>query len=255
MAGRLAREHAVVVFDTHADALARAVGHGATPATGLTDLVSHLTPPRTVWIMLPAGSPTEDCISELSSALENGDVIVDGGNSHYRSSIRRAATLADGGIQLLDVGTSGGVKGGELGYALMVGGSDSAVERLRPIFEALAFDAQRGWGHVGSSGAGHFAKMVHNGIEYGMIQAYAQGLFALSNKRDHGFDLAKVTDIWCHGGMVRSALLEVIRQALAESPELGPLAPYVADEGAGRWTVEDALDQLAQRGFGRDQFA
>ena len=255
MVVRLSKHHDVVVHDCSEAAMCRASDQGAEVAGTLPDLVVQLSPPRVVWLMLPAGAPTESTIQELSRCLERDDVIVDGGNSHYRDSMRRASDLARSGIDFLDVGTSGGVEGGARGYSLMVGGAQSVVGRIAPLLDALASDSNNGWGRVGPNGAGHFAKMVHNGVEYGLIQAYAQGLSALSNKGEFCFDLAQVADIWCHGAMARSALLDLIRQALTNNPELGPLAPYVADEGADRWTVEDALDQLAQRGFDRNQFA
>jgi 6-phosphogluconate dehydrogenase len=212
-------------------------------------------PPRIVWLMLPAGSPTEHTIDELSNLLGADDVVVDGGNSHYRDSIRRAEALSRSGIYLVDVGTSGGIEGAERGYALMIGGPEVTIRYLSPIFQALAADAEKSWGRVGVTGAGHFAKMVHNGVEYGMKRTYAQGLTALDNCEEFGFDLSAVTDIWRHGAMARSVILDLTHEALTGNPELGPLAPYVADVAPGRRTKQDAIDQIAQRGYDRDQFA
>jgi len=205
--------------------------------------------------MLPAGEPTESTIMELSRSLAGGDIVVDGGNSHYRDTLRRAEVLAERGVHFVDVGTSGGMKGADLGYALMVGGDEVVVERLGPVFASLAFDAEKGWGRVGPNGAGHFAKMVHNGVEYGLMRAYAQGLNALENEQLFGVDLTMITDIWRHGAMARSAILDLVHEALVENPELGSLAPYVADVEPVRWTTRDAIDQIAQRGYDRDQFA
>ena len=252
---RLLPEHDVVVYDPDEVAARNVSAFGAAAASSLPDLVGRLTAPRIVWLMLPAGLPTESTIDTLSALLDANDVVVDGGNSHYRDSIRRAEFLSEKGIHLLDVGTSGGIKGAEHGYALMIGGADAVVSRMSTIFEALAADPQRSWGRVGGSGAGHFAKMVHNGVEYGMKRAYAQGLSALDSMEDLGFDLGAVTDIWCHGAMARSAILDLTHEALADDPELGPLAPYVADVEPNRRTRQDAIDQMAQRGYDRDQFA
>ena len=253
MARRLASDHRVVVYDLDAEAVRSAVDAGSESSASIAELVGALSSPRVVWVMLPAGAPTEQTIAELSGLLSSDDVIVDGGNSHYRDSMRRADSLAEKGIHFLDVGTSGGLEAGEHGYALMIGGPDSVVERLGPIFESLAYDREKGWAGVGPHGAGHFAKMIHNGIEYGMIRAYAQGLSALSDKQEFDFDLEAITDVWRHGAMARSALLDLIHKALGVNPDLGALAPYVADEGEERWTVDDALDQIVQRGFDRDQ--
>ena len=255
MATRLVRDHHVVVYDLDAEAVRSAVDAGSESSADVAELVGALSSPRVVWVMLPAGAPTEQTITELSGLLSPDDVVVDGGNSHYRDSMRRAGSLAEKGIHFLDVGTSGGFEGGDHGYALMIGGPASVVERLAPIFEPLAFDREKGWAGVGPHGAGHFAKMVHNGVEYGMIQAYAQGLSALSDKKDFDFDLEKVTNVWRHGAMARSVLLDLIHKALDANPDLGALAPFVADEREDRWTVDDAIDQIAQRGFDRDQFA
>ncbi len=252
---RLLSEHNVVVYDPNEEAARNVAAFGAARATSLSDLVGQLSAPRIVWLMLPAGSPTENTVDELSSLLVADDVVVDGGNSHYRDSIRRAEALSRSGIHLLDVGTSGGLGGAEHGYALLIGGSDAVINRLSPLFEALAADPKKSWGRVGVNGAGHFAKMVHNGIEYGMKRAYAQGLSALEATADLGFDLSVVTNIWRHGAMARSAMLDLTYEALTDDPELGALAPYVADVDPKCRTKQDAVDQIAQRGYERDQFA
>ena len=252
---RLLPEHDVVVFDPNEEAVRSVSAFGAAQAASLSDLVGQLAAPRIVWLMLPSGLPTESTIETLSSFLDADDVVIDGGNSHYRDSIRRAEDLAASGIHLLDVGTSGGLRGAEHGYALMIGGPDAVISRMGPIFEALAADPQKSWGRVGDNGAGHFAKMVHNGVEYGMKRAYAQGLSALESMEDLGFELSTVTDIWRHGAMARSAILDLAHEALTENPELGALAPYVADVDPDRRTKQDAIDQIAQRGYDRDQFA
>jgi 6-phosphogluconate dehydrogenase len=192
--------------------------------------------------MVPSGDPTESTVDALGNALGPGDTIVDGGNSNYKDSMRRAAALAKAGIHLVDAGTSGGIWGLEEGYSLMVGGDAAAVERLRPVFETLAPAADRGWGHVGPSGAGHFVKMVHNGIEYGMMQAYAEGFAILERKEELGLDLAQVSDIWRYGSVVRSWLLDLTSRALHEDATLAEIAPWVSDSGEGRWTVAEAID-------------
>ncbi|MFC1640334.1 NADP-dependent phosphogluconate dehydrogenase [Gemmatimonadota bacterium] len=255
MARRLVAEHIVLVYDADDEAVQKVVASGASPTASLSELVDQLNTPRIVWLMLPAGAPTERTVGELSSLLDSDDIVVDGGNSHYRDSARRAEALATSGIHMLDVGTSGGLGGAEHGYALMIGGSDEVILRLNPIFEALAADPQKSWGRVGANGAGHFAKMVHNGVEYGLKRAYAQGLSALEGAEDLGFDLCTVTDIWRFGAMARSAILDLTHEALTDNPELGSLAPYVADVDPNRRTKQHAVDQIAQRGYDRDQFA
>lgn len=196
MALRLARAHRLVVFDLDSGSMSRLGARGAIPVPDLGGMAAELSPPRVVWMMLPAGSPVEETIREILPFLEAGDVLVDGGNSHYKDSMTRASLLSARGIHFLDVGTSGGVAGGERGYSLMIGGPLTAVERLSPVFRSLAADPEEGWGRVGPNGAGHFAKMVHNGIEYGLMRAYAQGLSALSAKESLELDLGSVTGIW-----------------------------------------------------------
>ena len=243
MTARLIRGgHEVVAFDRSADAVRAAAGGGAAAAASLDDLVARLVPPRAVWVMVPSGAPTEATVDALAAALGRGDVVVDGGNSNYKDSVRRAASLAARGLHFVDCGTSGGVWGLAEGYSMMVGGEAEAVERLRPILETLAPGRERGWGHVGPSGSGHFVKMVHNGIEYGLMQAYAEGFSILAHKEQMGLDLAQVAEIWRHGSVVRSWLLDLAARALAENPAMEGIAPFVPDSGEGRWTVAEAID-------------
>ncbi len=243
MAGRLvAAGHRVVGFDLSDDAMARAVEQGAEGAGSLAELAGALEPPRAVWIMVPHGDPVDATIGELLPHLHAGDVVIDGGNSYYKDTLRRAAACAEAGHHLVDVGTSGGVWGRDQGYSMMVGGDDEPVARLTPIFEALAPGPDLGWGHVGPSGSGHYVKMVHNGIEYGLMQAYAEGFAVLRAKEDFGLDLAQVADIWMDGSVIRSWLLELTGNALAENPAMEGIAPYVPDSGEGRWTVMEAID-------------
>lgn len=234
--------HAVAVYDLSADAIAIAEAEGATAARSIEALVAALPSPRAVWIMVPAGEPTEQTVEAVASRMVQGDVIVDGGNSNYKDSQRRAASLAARGIHFIDVGTSGGVWGLTEGYSLMIGGEKVAVDRLRPVFETLAPAHDAGWGHVGPSGAGHFVKMVHNGIEYGMMQAYAEGFALMQKKAALHLDLHQVAEIWRTGSVVRSWLLDLTATALAENPSLEGIAPFVADSGEGRWTVMEAID-------------
>jgi 6-phosphogluconate dehydrogenase len=192
--------------------------------------------------MVPSGEPTEQTVQSLARLLSRGDTVIDGGNSNYKDTMRRAAVLKERGLLFVDSGTSGGVWGLANGYSLMIGGERSAVERLRPIFETLAPGKSEGWGHVGPSGSGHFVKMVHNGIEYGLMQAYAEGFSILKHKSEFGLDLAQVAEIWRTGSVVRSWLLDLTAAALAENPTMEGIAPYVSDSGEGRWTVAEAVD-------------
>ena len=223
----------------HGHEVATYARHGDRTAASLEELVGQLEPPRVVWLMIPAGPPTEDSVEELVGLLEPGDVIVDGGNSNFRESQRRAIQANEKGIQFLDVGVSGGIWGLKEGYALMAGGSADAVKLLRPAFEALA--PEGGFAHVGPSGAGHFVKMVHNGVEYGLMQAYAEG-FELLQASEFDLDLAAVAELWRHGSVVRSWLLDLLARALEEDPGLEGIRGYVEDSGEGRWTVEQAID-------------
>ena len=243
MTGRLLADgHQVVVWDRSADAIATVVGEGAAGADSLASLVSQLVAPRTVWIMVPSGDPTEQTVTALLELLDAGDVIVDGGNSNYKDSMRRAATAKARGVMYVDSGTSGGVWGRKEGYSLMVGGEDAAIAIVRPLLETLAPGKDKGWGHVGPPGAGHFTKMVHNGIEYGLMQAYAEGFSIMKHKEEFDLDLAQVAEIWRYGSVVRSWLLDLTANALHESGDLAEIAPWVNDSGEGRWTVAEAIE-------------
>jgi 6-phosphogluconate dehydrogenase len=234
--------HDIVVYDIDPTAAEPLAARGATVADSPADLATRLRAPRHVWIMVPAGAPTEATLDAALPSLEPGDAVIDGGNSLYRDSIRRAAALAERGLHFLDAGTSGGVWGLKEGYGLMVGGDAEVVERMRPVFEALAPAPDRGWAHVGPSGAGHFTKMVHNGIEYGLMQAYAEGFAVLRAKEDLDLDLAAIAEVWRHGSVVRSWLLDLTAAVLARDQDLAGIAPHVADSGEGRWTVAEAID-------------
>ena len=243
MADRLlAAGHRLVVHDLNPDAVRISGGKGALGSDSLPDLVSKLKAPRVVWVMVPAGEPAESVIAELSLLLQAGDIVVDGGNSNYKESMRRAAELEEKSIGFVDVGTSGGVWGLTEGYSLMVGGAEESVDRIRPALESLAPSPDRGWGHVGRAGAGHFVKMVHNGIEYGLMQAYAEGFEILERKEEFALDLHQVAEIWRDGSVVRSWLLDLTARALEENPKLEGIRGFVADSGEGRWTVAEAID-------------
>lgn len=234
--------HEVVVTDLNEDAVQKASDAGAIPASGLEDLVSKLESPRIVWVMVPAGDPTESTVMQLSDLVDEGDIIIDGGNSNYKETQRRAETLKERGVHFVDVGTSGGVWGLSEGYSMMIGGEEAVVTSLSPIFETLAPSADTGWGYVGPNGSGHFVKMVHNGIEYGMMQAFAEGFAIFKKKEEFDLDLAEVSRIWLHGSVVRSWLLDLIYDALKEDQQLEDIAAYVPDSGEGRWTVFEAID-------------
>ncbi|MEM1125658.1 MAG: phosphogluconate dehydrogenase (NAD(+)-dependent, decarboxylating) [Bacteroidota bacterium] len=234
--------HGLVVNDRNPEAVSEATAEGALEAADLADFLQKLDAPRAVWVMVPAGGPTEQVVSQLADTLEPDDIIIDGGNSNYKDTLRRAEHVHANDLHYVDVGTSGGVWGLAEGYSMMVGGHDAAVERLRPVLETLAPAPDQGWGHVGPSGAGHFVKMVHNGIEYGMMQAYAEGFSIMQHKADFGLDLHQVAEIWRYGSVVRSWLLDLSARALDENPTLDGLAPYVPDSGEGRWTVAEAID-------------
>jgi 6-phosphogluconate dehydrogenase len=234
--------HQLVVSDLSSKAVEQAQQAGAIGCASLAEMVTKLAAPRAVWVMVPAGDATESTIRELATLLQAGDIIIDGGNSNYKDTIRLGQELALQQIQLLDVGTSGGVWGLENGYSLMIGGQAEAVEHLRPIFETLAPAADKGWGHVGSGGAGHFTKMIHNGIEYGMMQAFAEGFAILRAKEEFALDLEQVSGIWQHGSVVRSWLLDLIHDAFGQDQELAEVAAWVPDSGEGRWTAFEAID-------------
>jgi 6-phosphogluconate dehydrogenase len=234
--------HRVVAYDRDPAAVQRSVGQGAGGADSLDALVAQLPAPRAVWIMVPAGAPTESTVDALAGRLAAGDVVIDGGNSNYKDSMRRGARLAERGIRFVDAGTSGGIWGLAEGYSLMVGGAPEAIDLIRPVLETLAPAKDAGWGHVGPVGAGHFTKMVHNGIEYGLMQAYAEGFSVLKHKEEFGLDLAQVARIWQQGSVVRSWLLDLAERALSADASLADIAPYVSDSGEGRWTVAEAID-------------
>jgi 6-phosphogluconate dehydrogenase len=206
-------------------------------------MLSQLKAPRAVWLMVPSGEIVEGTLNELAPLLTKTDVVIDGGNSNYKDTVRRASVLAQKGIDLVDAGTSGGIRGIRDGYCLMIGGTKPAVERLKPIFEALAPAPHCRWAHVGPAGAGHFVKMVHNGIEYGLMQAYAEGFALLEKKADFDFDLRQIAEVWQHGSVVRSWLLDLTAEALADNPSLDGIRPHVSDSGEARWMVAEAIEQ------------
>ncbi len=243
MTERLVRAgHRVVGFDRDGQALERVIGKGALGANTLESFIGQLKAPRAVWLMVPSGKPVDETIRSLLYFLGPNDVIIDGGNSYYKDSMRRGEELKQRGLHFIDSGTSGGIWGLREGYSLMVGGDKEPVERLRPIFEALAPAPDRGWGHVGPVGAGHFVKMIHNGVEYGMMQAYAEGFAMMQRKTEFNLNLHQVSEIWQHGSVVRSWLLDLIAGMLAANSDLKGIEPYVADSGEGRWTVQEAID-------------
>jgi len=243
MAQRLVRGgHRVVGFDPSEAARKVIEEKGAESAATLSLLVAKLKVPRILWLMVPAGEITDASIAALLPLLTRGDTVIDGGNSNYRDTQRRAALLAENQIQYIDSGTSGGVWGLEEGYSLMIGGDAATVERLTPIFATLAPAPDRGWGRVGEVGSGHYTKMIHNGIEYGLMQAYAEGFSILQHKTEFKLDLHQISEIWRYGSVVRSWLLDLTANALEKNPSLEGIAPYVADSGEGRWTVAEAIE-------------
>ena len=239
----IAGGHAVVAYDRDTAAIAASASGGASAATSVADLVARLATPRAVWIMLPAGAVTDAVIDELAGILSAGDAIIDGGNANYKDTVRRAEMLESHGINLLDAGTSGGIWGLVEGYSLMVGGDPEAFRRLEPIFQTLAPAEDKGYSHVGPTGAGHFTKMVHNGVEYALMQAYAEGFELLQAKQpEFDLDLPAIARTWQHGSVVRSWLLDLAVRALEEDPGLDSLAAYVDDSGEGRWTVNESVE-------------
>ncbi len=243
MVHRLRRDgdHAVVAFDPNAEARAAVEAHGATTVASLAELAPRLSAPRAVWMMVPSGKITEETLDVLLATLERGDTIVDGGNSNWHDSVDRAKRCADGGVTVIDAGTSGGIWGLSVGYCLMVGGETEAVNRLRPVFDTLA--PVGGFMHVGPAGSGHYVKMVHNGIEYGMLQAYAEGFNILhASEAFPGLDLHGIAHLWNQGGVVRSWLLELAESAFEKDPELTQLRGWVDDSGEGRWTIDEAMN-------------
>lgn len=243
MATRLVRGgHRVVGFARSPETVKEAIGLGAEGASSLEDAVNKLQAPRIVWLMIPAGKPTTDTIASLSKLLSKGDIVIDGGNSNYKDTIKNAELLEANGIDFVDSGTSGGIWGLKEGYSLMIGGKSEVVEKLHPIFETLAPAPDKGWGHVGPHGAGHYVKMIHNGIEYGMMQAFAEGFSILKSKKEFGLDLAQISKIWQYGSVVRSWLLDLAARALEQDAQLSDIKPWVADSGEGRWTVFESID-------------
>ncbi len=234
--------HRVVAYDLNEAAIKAVEDKGAVGARTLAEVVQKLSQPRAVWVMVPSGKPTEDTINALMAVLAPGDILIDGGNSNYKDSIRRAATVDQKGLHYIDVGTSGGVWGLTEGYSMMIGGKKEVVESLRPIFATLAPGPDKGWGYVGPAGAGHFVKMVHNGIEYGIMQAYAEGFELMRCKTEMNLDVAQIAEIWRYGSVVRSWLLDLTASVLKENPTLHGIAAYVPDSGEGRWTVVEAID-------------
>jgi 6-phosphogluconate dehydrogenase len=234
--------HKVIGFDFNADAVKKLSDAGSVGVNSLEALAKAFTGRKAIWIMVPEGKPVDDTITNLKPFMAKGDVYIDGGNSNYKDSQRRHEALKAEGFEFVDVGTSGGVWGLKEGYSMMVGGDEDVVESLRPIFETLAPAPDKGWGRTGPSGAGHFVKMVHNGIEYGMMQAYAEGFSIMKAKTPMNLDMAQIAEIWQYGSVVRSWLLDLTAEALKHNPELDGLAAYVTDSGEGRWTVFEAID-------------
>ena len=234
--------HRVITYDHNDEAVRSSEALGALGATSLENLVEKLTPPRAVWVMVPAGEATEDTINGLLPLLSSGDTILDGGNANYKDTVRRGEKLRQHGLNFMDVGTSGGIWGLTEGYSLMIGGSEEVFKRLEPIFQTLAPASDKGYGYVGSTGAGHFVKMVHNGVEYGLMEAYAEGFELLEAKSDLGLDVAQIAQIWRHGSVVRSWLLDLTAAILEDDPKLESLRSYVEDSGEGRWTVEESVE-------------
>jgi len=234
--------HRVVGFDFNADAVAKLTASGNVGASTLDELVQKLEARRAIWIMVPQGKAVDDTIAKLEPLPNPGDILIDGGNSYYKDSMRHYQEITAKGFQFVDAGTSGGVWGLKEGYSMMIGGDKDPVEYLRPIFETLAPAADKGWGHVGPAGAGHFVKMIHNGIEYGMMQAYAEGFTILEKKTDFSLDLPQISQIWRYGSVVRSWLLDLTADALSKNPTLQGLEAFVDDSGEGRWTVFEAID-------------
>jgi 6-phosphogluconate dehydrogenase len=236
----LARGHEVVAYDLDPDTVTKLESEGAAGVASLKDLVGGMEPPRAVWLMVPAGRVTQETFDALGPLLEPGDSIIDGGNSRYTDTLARREALASSGISLVDAGTSGGIWGLKEGFCLMIGADEEVFGRLEPVFQALA--PEGGYARVGGVGAGHFTKMVHNGIEYGLMQSYGEG-FELLHSSGFDLDLAQIAELWRHGSVVRSWLLDLAARALEEDPALDKVAPYVEDSGEGRWTVETAIDQ------------
>lgn len=247
MGGNMARRllnggHRVIVYDPVPEVVQALVEQGAVGTTSIAELTSRLGAPRAVWLMIPAGETTEKTIAEVATYLSAGDCLIDGGNSYYKDSMRRSAVLAEKNLFFLDVGTSGGIWGLERGYCLMIGGELTAFQRLEPMFQTLAPAPDKGYGYVGPSGAGHFVKMVHNGVEYGLMEAYAEGFELMQAKQEFDLDLEKVAGIWRDGSVVRSWLLDLVAAALGEDAELEGVQAYVEDSGEGRWAAQESVE-------------
>ena len=247
MGGNMARRlldggHHIVVYDPLKEAAAALAALGATGSASIPDLVKRLSSPRAVWLMVPSGDPAENTIQALATAMSSGDIVIDGGNSNYKDSMRRASALAKKGIKFLDVGTSGGIWGLKEGYCLMIGGDKAAFHSMKSVFQTLAPSPQQGYGYVGPSGSGHFVKMVHNGIEYGLMQSYAEGFELMQAKSEFDLDLHHIAEIWRYGSVVRSWLLDLAAAALAADPTLAGIRAHVEDSGEGRWTVQESID-------------
>jgi 6-phosphogluconate dehydrogenase len=234
--------HQVIGFDFNAEAVEKLTASGNVGVSSLDDMAKKFEGRKAIWIMVPQGKPVDETIAKLEPLLNKGDILIDGGNSNYKDSQRRHAEVTAKGYQFVDVGTSGGVWGLKEGYSMMIGGDKEPVEYLSPIFETLAPAKDKGWGHVGPAGSGHFVKMVHNGIEYGMMQAFAEGFTIMEKKEELDLDLAQISEIWRYGSVVRSWLLDLTADALSKNPTLDGLEAYVADSGEGRWTVFEAID-------------
>ena len=234
--------HTVIAFDLNEAATKAAEADGAEGARTFDEVVAKLPSPRVVWVMVPSGKPTEATIDALAERLTPGDILIDGGNSNYKDSVRRAAALKERGLSFVDVGTSGGIWGLTEGYSMVIGGDEHVVDRLRPVFETLAPGRDKGWGRVGPAGAGHFVKMIHNGIEYGLMQAYAEGFAIMKAKEEFGLSLSQIAEIWRHGSVVRSWLLDLTALALSPDEDLKEIKAWVPDSGEGRWTVFEAVD-------------
>jgi 6-phosphogluconate dehydrogenase len=234
--------HQVVGFDFSADAVAKLTAAGNVGVSSLEEMIKKMEGRKAVWIMVPAGDPVDQTIANLEALMKPGDILIDGGNSNYKDSMRRHKEATAKGFQFVDVGTSGGIWGITEGYSMMVGGDDDAINYLRPIFETLAPGKDKGWGHVGPAGAGHFVKMVHNGVEYGLMEAYAEGFTIMAKKDELHLDLTQIAEIWRFGSVVRSWLLDLTADALSKNPTLKGLEAFVPDSGEGRWTVMEAID-------------
>ena len=232
--------HRVVSYDHNPEAIQRVVDKGATGAHSLADFVQHLAAPRIIWLMVPAGDPVDQLLEQLLPQLDKGDIVIDGGNSNYKDSIRRGEKLTQNGVHFVDVGTSGGIWGLKIVYCMMIGGEKEIFEKLEPLFKTLA--PEDGYAHVGPTGAGHFVKMIHNGIEYGMLQAYGEG-FELLEASQFDLDLGKIAHLWNRGSVVRSWLLELAENAFHKDPRLSSIRGYVEDSGEGRWTVLEAIER------------